>query len=147
MSKPADTVQRETGYESIFVLGPSSSGKTTLCDELARSLNVPNNCYIREIARDVMKAHPEFSRNTTDTYEMQAAIMAAQLKAEKRVWSTRRALTESKLVLLSDRSAIDPIIYATTAKVPTASESRRRLIEDTDLHEVLQEYRQSLFGE
>ena len=68
-------------YEAIIVLGPSSSGKTTLCDALAEELCVPNTRYIKEIARTVMKTQG-FSRKDTSSFDMQAAIMSAQAKAE-----------------------------------------------------------------
>ena len=135
-------------FDAIFVLGPSSSGKTTLCDALAHKLHVPETQYIREVARKVMKAHG-FTRNDTDTYEMQHTIMLAQLEAEAQALnliSTASKSREAHLPILSDRSAVDPIVYAGTSTVPGAEKRRRRLLDDDAFKAVLPFYRQSLFG-
>ncbi|KAI0712795.1 AAA domain-containing protein [Cerioporus squamosus] len=134
-------------YNAIFVLGPSSSGKTTLCNALARKLDVPVAQYIKEVARTVMKTH-NFTRNDTGTYEMQHAIMCAQLKAEAealKLLSSKQNRGCSHLSILSDRSAVDPIVYAGTSTVDGAEEGRRKLLDDDSFKAVLPFYRQSLF--
>ncbi|RPD58075.1 hypothetical protein L227DRAFT_577438 [Lentinus tigrinus ALCF2SS1-6] len=134
-------------YNAVFVLGPSSSGKTTLCEALARRLHIPRAQYIKEVARTVMKTHG-FSRNDTDTYDMQYSIMLAQLEAETRanklIFADEDG-TDPHLPILSDRSAVDPIVYAGTSTVAGAEERRRRLLEDETFQVVLPFYRQSLF--
>ncbi|KAI0359483.1 hypothetical protein OH77DRAFT_1395516 [Trametes cingulata] len=135
-------------YSAIFVLGPSSSGKTTLCDALARRLQLQPSQYIKEVARTVMKTHG-FTRHDTDTYEMQHAIMTAQLVAEKRAAAAIAAgeggnSTKTPLIL-SDRSAIDPIVYARTSNEPGARDRSQRLLDDPALQEMLPAYRSSLF--
>ena len=99
--------------------------------------------YVREVARSVMKTQG-FTRNDTGTYEMQAAIMHAQLQAEVEVLRHAGAVAND-VVLLSDRSAIDPIVYASTAKT-VAEGTRSRLLLDQDFQAVLPVYRRSLFG-
>ena len=136
--------------DAIFVLGPSSSGKTTLCDALSKRLGIKPPLYIKEVARKVMATHG-FTRNDVDTYEMQYAIMAAQLEAKR---AARKHITPAYMgeagarspLLLSDRSAIDPIVYATASLAPGADERRQRLIEDGELQAILPWYRQALFG-
>lgn len=129
--------------QMIFVLGPSSSGKTTLCNALTEDLNLDQSRYIREVARNVMKTMG-FTRADVDTYEMQYAIMTAQLRAEKDVLSKTKD-SDGPLILLSDRSAIDPIVYTTTSQVPGASDRRRRLLEDMAFQDILPIYKRSLF--
>ncbi|KAI0666962.1 AAA domain-containing protein, partial [Trametes maxima] len=133
--------------KAIYVLGPSSSGKTTLCEALASELKVHPPQYIKEVARTVMRTHG-FTRDDVDTYKMQYAIMHAQLKAEKHAESS---LTEAKdsiqvpPIVLSDRSAIDPIVYSGTSAAEDAIDRRRKLLDDTALRAVLPGYRNSLF--
>ncbi len=50
-----------------------------------------------------------FSRNDTNTLEMQVAIMSAQAKAEANILALADP-APGELMLLSDRSAIDPVI-------------------------------------
>ena len=138
-------------YQEIYVLGPSSSGKTTLCDALSQRLDIRDPLYIKEVARRVMAAHG-FTRDDTDTYEMQHAIMRGQLDAEctaiKHIAAASNEAEQSgRLMLLSDRSAIDPIVYAATSLVPGASSRRQRLLEDAGFQRTLPRYRRALFGE
>ncbi|KAI8968820.1 AAA domain-containing protein [Trametes punicea] len=128
-------------YRAIFVLGPSSSGKTTLCQALAEELGIVPPQYIKEIARTVMRTYG-FTRKDIDTYEMQRAIMRAQLEAEKAATPMGEA---SPPLILSDRSAVDPIVYAGTSALPGATLRRQNLIEDVNLQEKLPFYRESLF--
>ncbi|KAL4246290.1 P-loop containing nucleoside triphosphate hydrolase [Abortiporus biennis] len=136
----------DTRYQTVFVLGPSSSGKTTLCDALFKDLQLGKSIYIKEVARTVMKTHG-FSRSNTGTYEMQAAIMLAQIEAEIKVLEhvDEAGHSPGKILLLSDRSAVDPIVYASMPETVDASEIRQRLINDVRFQEVLPLYRKSLF--
>ncbi|OCH91053.1 hypothetical protein OBBRIDRAFT_753829 [Obba rivulosa] len=126
---------------AIFVIGPSSSGKSTLCDALAAALGIDSARYIKEVARSVMR-QTGFTRAHTDTYEMQYAIMTAQLAAEEQVLQMP---FKEGIVMLSDRSAIDPIVYAATSQAPGASERERLLLGDAALRAILPLYRRSLF--
>ncbi|KAI0364831.1 hypothetical protein BV20DRAFT_955415 [Pilatotrama ljubarskyi] len=147
MAEDQTTTTPHLRYNAVFVLGPSSSGKTTLCDALARTLHLPPSQYIKEVARTVMKTHG-LTRRDTDTYEMQHAIMTAQLAAEERAIATMieaRARRTPVPLLLGDRSAIDPVVYARTSSVPGATERSRRLLGDPALQKTLPAYRSSLF--
>ncbi|KAH8088984.1 AAA domain-containing protein, partial [Cristinia sonorae] len=142
---------------AIFILGPSSSGKTTLCNALAQDLldeDEDQGVYIREVARRVMSTQG-FTRNDTGTYEMQRAIMHAQAQAEIDVVLRLRnaqgppppgnALRD-RLLLLSDRSAVDPVVYASTgAEVAEREGIRSRLVNDRTFQAVLPLYRRSVF--
>ncbi|PCH35527.1 hypothetical protein WOLCODRAFT_27953 [Wolfiporia cocos MD-104 SS10] len=118
----ADARTQQYAARAIFILGPSSSGKTTLCDGIARS---------------------GFSRADTDTYEMQHTILLAQVAAEEEVL---KRIGSSDAILLSDRSAIDPIVYASTSKVPGASDRKQRLLDNSALSAILPFYKTSLFN-
>ena len=143
-SSSAKNVERSSTGKAIFVLGPSSSGKSTLCDALARYLDLDRSRYVREVARTVMREQG-FTRKDVDTYAMQQAILTAQLKAEREI--LERGEDDESVVMLSDRSAVDPIVYASTSKSPGAEDMRRRLMKDKDFQSILPFYRQSLFGE
>lgn len=104
----------------IFITGPSSTGKTTLCEALKRRLEASGIIVypIAEVARSVMR-ETGFTREHVNTLEMQQAIMRAQVEAEKRAltlihdrlreWAT----LQPPMVLICDRCAIDPVVYAT----------------------------------
>lgn len=80
-----------------------------------------------------------FSRHTIQTYEMQHAIMLAQLKEEARVLSI--SPDETSLVqLLSDRSAVDPIVYASTSESSFAPEVREKLLQEPEFIAALSIY-------
>ena len=143
-SSSTRNVKRSRTGKAIFVLGPSSSGKSTLCDALARYLDLDRSRYVREVARTVMREQG-FTRKDVDTYAMQQAILTAQLKAEREI--LERGEDDESVVMLSDRSAVDPIVYASTSKSPGAEDMRRRLMKDKDFQSILPFYRQSLFGE
>ncbi|KDR76561.1 hypothetical protein GALMADRAFT_1328419 [Galerina marginata CBS 339.88] len=90
---------------SIYVVGPSSTGKTTLCNALARKLGLSEAAYVTEVARQVMK-DKGYSRNTISSVQMQKDIMDAHYVRE-------RLLDDLQCpIRLFDRSALDPIVYA-----------------------------------
>ena len=145
-SSSTRNVKRSRTGKAIFVLGPSSSGKSTLCDALARYLDLDRSRYVREVARTVMREQG-FTRKDVDTYAMQHAIMAAQLKAEQKILeSSEDSADEGCVVMLSDRSAVDPIVYATTSRSPGGEDMRRKLMKNENFQGVLPFYRQSLFS-
>ena len=144
-SATGNVKQGHTG-RAIYVLGPSSSGKSTLCDALARYLDLDRTRYVREVARTVMREQG-FTRKDVDTYAMQQAIMAAQLKAEQKILeSSEDSADEGCVVMLSDRSAVDPIVYATTSRSPGGEDMRRKLMKNENFQAMLPFYRQSLFS-
>lgn len=129
-AKPAHSV-------SIYVVGPSSTGKTTLCDALAQKLGLEKSAYVTEVARHVMKAKG-YSRDTISSTQMQEDIMEAHflLEAESKVHAIR----------VWDRTAIDPIVYAILTS-RDAEEARRKqdhLTHTANFQKALQKYRQSI---
>lgn len=93
---------------AIYLVGPSSAGKTTLCNALARTLGLSNEVHISEVARTVMRERG-FTRDDVGKLEMQKAIMEAQLKEDR---SARHYATKTRGVragiVLSDRSVTVP---------------------------------------
>ena len=94
----------------VYIIGPQSTGKTTLVNALSRAFNdkVP---IIREIARKVMaeKGYSKIdvdSENKERRLSMQRDIFTAQVEAEMSLLSSSEGAS-----FLSDRSAIDPLIY------------------------------------
>ncbi|PIL29508.1 hypothetical protein GSI_08316 [Ganoderma sinense ZZ0214-1] len=102
--------------------------------------------YIKEVARTVMKTR-QFTRDDVDTYEMQHAIMEAQLAAERTALASamERPKADSARLILSDRSAIDPCVYAATSRVPGAETRSQRLLQNAGFREMVPFYRRSLF--
>lgn len=130
-------------YNAVFVVGPSSSGKTTLCNALAKQINVSS--YITEVARKVMREQG-FSRDDVGSggkLDMQRAIMSAQLQAEEEA-QTRS--TGQKSYVLSDRSAVDPIVYAGwCVEIDDREDVMAGLMNREDFLAALGRYRSSLF--
>ncbi|OSX61367.1 hypothetical protein POSPLADRAFT_1046788 [Postia placenta MAD-698-R-SB12] len=129
---------------AVFILGPSSSGKTTLCNALVEDLGLDRSRYVTEVARNVMKTHG-FTRHDTDTFEMQHTIMMAQLRAEEAVLKRYSENIDFPLDILSDRSAIDPAVYAGTSTAAGAAERQKRLLNDPAFRAVLPLYQKSTF--
>jgi nicotinamide riboside kinase len=129
------------------VIGPSSTGKTTLCDALAKALNLSPSQYVKEVARTVMREQ-KFTRRDMGKVMMQKAILDAQLSQEEKCRQyASSVVSPGKRVVLSDRSAIDAIVY-TELTAPTASEARERvsqLVQTPAFQRVLPIYRQALF--
>ncbi|KAH9925900.1 AAA domain-containing protein [Epithele typhae] len=139
-----ERVEVEHRPKAVFVLGPSSSGKTTLCEALSKKLGVRPPLYIKEVAREVMATHG-FTRSDVDTFAMQHAIMLAQLVAEEKAMSAATEHQGPRKTILSDRSAIDPIVYAATSQSSEAKERHQRLLAEQSLQEILPWYQESLF--
>jgi nicotinamide riboside kinase len=108
----------------IFVIGASSTGKTTLCRALEQRLKLGGITvvHIKEVARTVMREQG-FSRETVGTLAMQRAIMQAQIEAEENALQKISQIIDSNgssadqrtttVVLICDRCAVDPVVYAT----------------------------------
>ncbi|KIM35858.1 hypothetical protein M413DRAFT_32214 [Hebeloma cylindrosporum] len=121
---------------SIYLVGPSSTGKTTLCNALAQKLAIPTHAYVTEIARQVMKDKGH-SRETIGSLQMQQDIMEAHFEREN-------ALREDTFpIRLFDRSAIDPIIYVIlTSKNAADARSRQEfLTQSEEFQEILGRYK------
>ncbi|KAF8067484.1 AAA domain-containing protein [Lyophyllum atratum] len=122
----------------IHLVGPSSTGKTTLINILAKKLSLEGPAVVREVARDVM-ATQGYSRRDVGSLEMQQAIMVAHLKKE----------AEGRLcpIQICDRSAVDPIVYAVLTSNGDEEARRRRdiLVNSLDFQLALQNYRNETF--
>ncbi|KAF8816739.1 hypothetical protein BYT27DRAFT_7154123 [Phlegmacium glaucopus] len=123
---------------SIYILGPSSTGKTTLCNALAQKLELEESAYVTEVARHVMKMKG-YSRDTISSLQMQEDIMEAHLLLEEK--SVVR-----HTVRVYDRTAIDPIVYAilTSHDEEEAKRKQHHLTRSANFQKVLQRYRQSI---
>ena len=104
--------------KNIYIVGAQCTGKTTLVNALAEHFKdpshrvwkgniVPEPLLIKEVARDVLRKHRFTALDITSSPEralqLQKLILEAQHQAEEEAgmrW------------YLSDRSALDPIIYA-----------------------------------
>lgn len=131
-------------FQSIYLVGPSSSGKSTLCDALERALTDLRReevVVIKEVARTVMAA-TGFTRDDVGRLAMQEAIMHAQLRAELAARASNPGA-----VLISDRSAIDPVAYARLfdARSPGNAGDVVALTQQTEFQRLLPIYRKSLF--
>ncbi|KAI0318241.1 AAA domain-containing protein [Amylostereum chailletii] len=104
---------------AIYIVGPSSTGKTTLCNALAAQLGLAPNLHISEVARTVMKEQG-FSRATVGSLAMQRAIVQAQVvhdrdarqNAIKPFNSLVAGVGGRRGVVLCDRSAVDAVVYS-----------------------------------
>ena len=102
--------------KNIFVIGAQCTGKTTLVDALEEYFSQPEKSssrlsIIREVARDVLKRY-NFTRDDITSsperaLQLQNYILEAQFEAETAV-----SIDPSADWYISDRSGIDPIVYA-----------------------------------
>jgi nicotinamide riboside kinase len=133
--------------DAIYIIGPSSTGKTTLCKALAEHLNLEPELWVQEVARTVMK-QTGFSRHTIGLTEMQLAILVAQVEREREARVVQARLHAGcgvHKIILNDTSAIDPIIY-TYLFSPTTDEAeqrRKNMFARPEFQEVLSRYKSS----
>lgn len=129
----------------VYVIGPSSTGKTTLCNALAKSVGLSTRCYITEVARQVMQSKG-YTRADVGTMEMQQAIMLAQLEKEANAFACAR-WGNSEGLILSDRSGIDPIVYAImTAKDEAEAHQKEDVLVNIPAFQMaLRRYKEAIF--
>jgi nicotinamide riboside kinase len=125
----------------IFIIGPSSTGKTTLCRALVEHFSTSASAHIAEVARDIIKKEG-FSRKDVATLEMQGAILSAQLSREDAVLSS----DSHHGMVISDRSCIDPVVYAIlNGRTEDEKDDRRRALTETEgFQRALKRYRKSI---
>lgn len=93
---------------------------------------------ISEVARKVMRER-QFTRDDVGTLEMQQAILEAQVKAERDAMASLASSDSTKeKVLLSDRCAIDALVY--TRKY-VSEDAYKTLCETLEFQEALGRYR------
>ena len=134
----------ELPLTEVYIIGPSSTGKTTLCNALAQSLTLRSWCYITETARQIMKRRG-FTREDVGKIEMQSAIMLAQQEREEEV--RERAKGSGETMILSDRSGVDPVVYAvlTATDEHQARQKKNVLVEHPTFQSALKRYRKARF--
>ncbi|ELU45718.1 MobB domain-containing protein [Rhizoctonia solani AG-1 IA] len=135
-----------TSLSGIYIVGSSSSGKTTLCKALAIRLHLPSNQHVSEVARTVMR-NTNFTRDHVDRLDMQRAILNAQIATENglrvRNLETATHFCANNSFLLCDRSAIDPLVYASLST--TEATGAEILAECDELYGILPIYRRAIF--
>lgn len=120
----------------VYIIGPQSTGKTTLVNALVRKLagDIP---VIKEVARHVLR-DKNYSREDVDSsdperrFSLQRDIFAAQIEMENRCLGS-----EKNIYFLSDRSAIDPIVYLAHY---SGTEDRSKITSTQDWREVRRRY-------
>ncbi|TFY79168.1 hypothetical protein EWM64_g4843 [Hericium alpestre] len=121
--------------KAIYIVGPSSTGKTTLCKAFAAQLGLPPAVYITEVARTVMR-ETGFTRRDVARVEMQKAIMDKQLEQDAAA-RTVAGGGDGPGIVLSDRSAIDAIVYAALADTADGGTRSLTLIKAPEFQAVL----------
>jgi nicotinamide riboside kinase len=101
---------------NIYIIGPQSTGKTTLVNKIHDDLehwlidtSIETPHVIEEVARSVLSKHKfsaeDITSSTSKCLALQKFILEAQAVAEK------EALRSSSW-FISDRSGFDPLVYA-----------------------------------
>lgn len=103
-------------YRNIFIIGAQSTGKSTLVEALKgiytnnTGPESPKVIIIEEVARKVLEdlgiSGPDSINSTEDFLQLQAAVLKGQLGAES------KAKRKNVAWYISDRSGLDPIVYA-----------------------------------
>lgn len=107
--------------KNVYIIGAQSTGKTTLVNALERYLNETGEAnrtnldqrpmVIREVARTVLKEknyrREDITTSPTRSLELQWHILQAQYEAE-----TAAGASDASTWYISDRSGLDPIVYA-----------------------------------
>ncbi|KAL7899408.1 AAA domain-containing protein [Trichoderma sp. TUCIM 5745] len=99
--------------KNIYIIGAQCTGKTSLVNALENalreSLSATPPAVVKEVARSVLKIHGFTAKDITSDpgrcLQLQTLILEAQFNAE------REALAKHDWII-SDRSGMDPIIYA-----------------------------------
>jgi nicotinamide riboside kinase len=149
--------------ETLYLIGPSSTGKSTLFHAIVGEMGLDRRQCITEVARTVMRRNTNFSRKTVGyanppipsirnwwlmlsrDIEMQRTILKAQLEQEQAARSV--AGGSAVRMVLSDRSAIDPVAYAvqTAANEEDARERMGVLVDTPEFQAALRWYREGTF--
>jgi predicted ATPase len=99
--------------KNIYIIGAQCTGKTSLVNALDNafrgSISTTPPAIVKEVARSVLKIHGFTAKDITSDpsrcMQLQTLILEAQFNTE------REALAKNEWII-SDRSGMDPIIYA-----------------------------------
>ncbi|KAL9570975.1 hypothetical protein ACKAV7_005312 [Fusarium commune] len=108
------TMSSNAHVSNIYIIGPQSTGKTTLVNKLQSDLehwladtSIDKPQIISEVARTVLRKHKysaeDIQTSTTRCLELQQLILEAQAEAEKEAPRTSSWF-------ISDRSGFDPSV-------------------------------------
>ncbi|KAL4947609.1 AAA domain-containing protein [Aspergillus filifer] len=115
---------------SLYIIGAQCTGKTTLVRALKQAISTQHPSLqlrtISEVARTVLQEH-NFTRDDIAysphrAFQLQQLILAAQYAEER-----KRPTELERYIVLSDRSGVDPIVYAINYGPPLS----RELLEDS----------------
>jgi nicotinamide riboside kinase len=120
----------------IYIVGAQNTGKTTLVNALkaafAKNTSEIQPRVIKEVARNVLIKHKftaeDIKTSPSRAFQLQELILKAQFDAEREV-------LEREGWFISDRSAIDPIVYARKYVTEEASIQLRQSMEWLQLKE------------
>jgi nicotinamide riboside kinase len=129
-------------YNAVFLVGPSSAGKTTLCyaiiDDL-KSSSTNEVVFIEEVARKVITTK-DLPRYDLGDLRRQQQIVSAQLIEETEALS--KLAGGAGKILIGDRSAVDSIAYGGLSDPPELQHSKRKaLVESNEFQTMLRYYR------
>lgn len=112
--------------KNVFVIGAQCTGKTTVVDALEKHIaqhkELDQPAIIREVARTVL-AEGGFTREDIENsplraMQLQEGILSAQYKIE-----TTITKSEGSKWYISDRSGLDPIVYASVFVGPDSAQT------------------------
>ncbi|KAF5249569.1 hypothetical protein FANTH_5162 [Fusarium anthophilum] len=125
------TMSSNAHIPNIYIIGPQSTGKTTLVNKLQADLehqlvdsSIDKPQIVSEVARTVLAKH-EYSAHDIQTstircFELQQLILEAQASSEKEA-------LETSSWFISDRSGFDPLVYAKRYAAPGAVQALQQL--------------------
>lgn len=92
--------------KNVYFVGPGSTGKTSLAKALHENVSSVLLCEVARIVLSQLKyTADDISNDTTKCYVLQKSILLEQCHQE-------RKLLKMQQMLIADRCAIDPIVYA-----------------------------------
>jgi nicotinamide riboside kinase len=112
----------KTRFPTVYIIGAQCTGKTTLVDQLEKDVNDQDSSslekqqykpvIIREVARRVLRergfSRHDISNSPARAGRLQELILEAQWKIETSLCES----VDSQSYYMSDRSGLDPIVYA-----------------------------------
>lgn len=130
---------------NIYIVGAQSTGKTTIVKALeahfkteAVSNNISQPRIITEVARTVLQQHrftaEDIRSSPSRALELQKLILQAQL-------STEREISEHEEWFISDRSGVDPMVYA---RKYVSEDAESDLIQSREWSELSERMRKSV---